>query len=147
MGMPSIFVRTIRALLWALFAFFVLILGSMFFVVNVICETGEALARVRSLDDAQLERLHETMRELDLKSGGSEVRLTGEEIPEELGFLRANGVVLSGEMSRINVAGCVDDFVILRFHGLASGSRKVTLIPGEADPQEVLWSEAESLGR
>jgi hypothetical protein len=139
-------VRTTRVLLWALLALFVLVVGSAFFVVGVICGTGEALARVRSLDDAQLERLHEAMRELNQKFGGSEVRLAGEKIPEELAFLQANGVVLSGEMSRINVAGCVDDFVILRFHGLESGSRKITLIPGEVQPQEVLWSEAESHG-
>lgn len=84
------------------------------------------------------------MRVLDHEFASSGVRLTGNAIPEKLAFLRANGVVLEGEMTRINVAGCVDDFVILRFHGVASGPRKISLIPGEANPVEVLWSEAEN---
>lgn len=144
MGTQTTVKRATRVLLWAVFVLSTLMVVAMFVLGTVLCGTSEALSRVRSLDEAQLEQLHETMRVLDHEFASSGVRLTGNAIPEKLAFLRANGVVLEGEMTRINVAGCVDDFVILRFHGVASGPRKISLIPGEANPVEVLWSEAEN---
>lgn len=112
MGTLAIVKRATRLLVWAVIVLSTLMVVAMFVLGTVLCGTSEALSRVRSLDEVHLEQLHETMRVLDHEFASSGVRLTGNAIPEKLAFLRANGVVLEGEMTRINVAGCVDDFVI-----------------------------------
>jgi hypothetical protein len=147
MGISKFVSRTRRVLAWSLVVSLAVLGASLFLLFGVLCGTSDALSRVRALDHAQLEMLHDTVRRLDREFGGAGARLSAEQIPHELAFLRANSVVLDGEMSRITVAGCVDDFVILWFHGVTSGPRRITLTPGEVRPREELWSESERLGR
>jgi hypothetical protein len=106
------------------------------------CETQPHAERAREIPQERLAVLFAQLQSLNAKSGplGSP-RLEGDAIPPELMDLAPRSVVLDGVMPRLNLGGCVDDFVLLIAHDGegASYPDRIVLVPGEARPQEVLW--------
>jgi hypothetical protein len=101
-------------------------------------ESMRALSKVRL---AALYRDVQIMDEARKGLGSITMSFPRDPVPPQIADLKPKSLEVDGDLSRLDISGCMDDKVLLLFEGLESKGRrkKIVLTLGEGKGSEILW--------
>jgi hypothetical protein len=127
-----------------------LIIASLLGLVGcVACEApGPAIARALALTPLQRAQIAADLRDLAAAHPADIQEFKrGVDIPKEFALLDPVSVVADPVFSRINLAGCGEDKVLVMVQELGDTKAQLVLLKGEREGVTVLWSNYSAPGK